>query len=132
MKRGYIDTSVLVALHFGQTEARRAARILRGLDVSISVNLIVPELLATLKREGRPLQEADRLLGRISLFSPTDTLRPQCEAALAVSLLRGADLWHVAAALAIAGPRHRHELLFVTFDERQQEVARGLGFSIPR
>jgi len=103
MKRGYIDTSVLVALHFGQSEARRAARFLRALDVSFSVNLIVPELLATLNREGRPLHEADRLLARIALYSPTESLRPQCEAALAAGPLRGADLWHVAAALAIAG-----------------------------
>jgi predicted nucleic acid-binding protein len=132
MKRGYIDTSVLVALHFGQTEARRAARILRALNISISVNLVVPELLATLKREGRPLHEADRLLARIALYSPTDSLRPQCEAALAAGSLRGADLWHVAAALAIAGPQKRSDVQFVTFDERQQEVARSLGFSIPK
>ena len=50
MKRGYIDTSVLVALHFGQGEARRAARILRGLDQASSVTLVVPEILASLKR----------------------------------------------------------------------------------
>jgi predicted nucleic acid-binding protein len=132
MKRGYIDTSVLVALHFGQAEARRAARILRALDVSISVNLMVPELLATLKREGCPLHEADRLLARIALYSPTDGLRLQCEAALAAGPLWGADLWHVAAALAIAGPLKRSELQFATFDERQQDVARRLGFSLPK
>lgn len=131
MKRGYIDTSVLVALHFGQSEARRAARLLRALDVSFSVNLIVPELLATLKREGRPLQEADRLLARIALYSPTESLRPQCEAALAAGPLRGADLWHVAAALAIAGPQKRSELQFLTFDDQQRGVAGLLGFAIP-
>ena len=131
MKRGYIDTSVLVALHFGQSEARRAARILRSLDMAISVNIIVPELLATLKREGRPLQEADSLLGRISVFSPTEPLRKHCEEALAAGALRGADLWHVAAAIAIAGPRRRHDLQFASFDQRQQEIARNLGFAIP-
>lgn len=132
MKRGYVDTSVLVALHFGQSEARRAARILRTLDVAISVNLVVPELLATLKREGRPLQEAARLLARISIFSPTDPLRSECEEALRTGALRGADLWHVAAALSIAGTRHRHELAFATFDARQEAVARSLGFGIPK
>jgi predicted nucleic acid-binding protein len=132
MKRGYIDTSLLVALHFGQAEARRAARILRSLDVAISVNLVVPEILAVLRREGRPLDEADRLLARISIFSPTEPLRLQCEEALSAGALRGADLWHVAAALAIAGPKHRHELQFATFDIQQQDIARHLGFSIPK
>jgi predicted nucleic acid-binding protein len=130
MKRGYIDTSVLVALHFGQSEARRAARTLRALDQAISVNLVVPELLAALKREGRPLHEADRLLARISLFSPAEVLRAECEEALAAGALRGADLWHVAAALAIAGPKRRKELLFATFDERQGQVAGALGFTL--
>ncbi len=132
MKRGYIDTSVLVALHFGQGEARRAARILRGLDQAISVTLVVPEILASLKREGRPLHEADRLLARISLFSPGEVLRAECEEALAKGPLRGADLWHVAAALAIAGPKRRRDLLFASFDERQRDVAGALGFSLPR
>jgi len=130
MKRGYLDTSVLIALHFGQAEARRAARILRTLDQAISVNIVVAELLATLSRERRPLHEADRLLARISIFSPAEPLRAECEEALSAGALRGADLWHIAAALAIAGPRRRDELLFSTFDERQKEVARKLGFTV--
>ncbi len=130
MKSGYVDTSVLVALHFGQGEARRAARVLRSLDQAISVSLVVPEFLAALKREGRPLGEADHLLGRISLFFPAEALRAECEAALTAGALRGADLWHVAAALAIAGPKRRKEFLFATFDERQREVAKKLGFAV--
>lgn len=96
------------------------------------MNLVVPEILGVLKREGRALDEADRLLARISIFSPTEPLRPQCEEALGAGALRGADLWHVAAALAIAGPWHRRELQFATFDTQQQDIARRLGFSIPK
>lgn len=131
MKRGYIDTSVLVALHFGQGESRRAARILRSLDQAFSVSLLIPELLAALKREGRPLHEADGLLSRISIFSPAEALRVECEEALSAGPLRGADLWHVAAALAIAGPKRRKDLLFATFDEQQKKVAEKLRFTVP-
>ncbi len=130
MKHGYIDTSVLVALHLGQGEARRAARILRVLEQPISANLVVPELLCALKREGRPLDEADHLLARISLFFPSTSLRAECEAALTIGALRGADLFHVAAALAIAGPKRRKEFLFATFDEAQRVVAKRLGFAV--
>lgn len=70
MKRAYVDTSVIVALHFGQTEARRAARLMRDREQALSVVLLVPELLATLQREGRALDEADHLLTRITLFIP--------------------------------------------------------------
>lgn len=131
MKRAYVDTSVIVALHFGQTEARRAARLLRGHEQAFSVAILVPELLATLHREGRPLNDADHLLARITLFIPSNSLRSECEEALGAGALRGADLWHVAAALAIAGAKRRRDLPFLTFDARQREVAKKLGFPVP-
>lgn len=131
MKRAYVDTSVIVALHFGQTEARRAARLMRDREQALSVVLLVPELLATLQREGRALDEADHLLTRITLFIPSGSLRSECEEALRAGALRGADLWHVAAALAIAGTKRRRDLPFLTFDARQGEVAKKLGFPVP-
>jgi hypothetical protein len=45
---------------------------------------------------------------------------------LSAGYLRGADLWHLASALYLAGnPRN---LPFITLDERQEVVARKLGF----
>ena len=40
--------------------------------------------------------------------------------------LRGADLWHVATALYVAGEADR--LCFVTLDQRQRDAAAALGF----
>ena len=50
------------------------------------------------------------------------------EAVLASGYLRGADLWHVAAALySFPDPR---TATFLTLDNRQREVAEALGFQI--
>jgi predicted nucleic acid-binding protein len=102
MKRAYVDTSALVAVHFGEPEAARVARSLRSCEQLLSATLVVAELLSTLAREGRSLAEADRVLRRLSLFSPEGPLRAECEEALSAAPLRGADLWHVAAALALS------------------------------
>jgi prevent-host-death family protein len=114
----------------GEAEARRGARMLRAHDQAFSVGLVVPEILSALKREERPLNEADRLLARLSLFFSDGSLKTECEEALSAGFLRGADLWHVATALAIAGRQRRKELLFATFDERRREVAKKLQFPV--
>jgi hypothetical protein len=95
----------------------------------VSTSLIVPEALSALARERRPLDEADALLASISIDAPADAMRDACEEALSAGPLRGADLWHVASALTIAGPRHRDALTFLTLDGPQRRVAAGLGFA---
>ena len=130
MKRAYVDTSALIAVHFGEPSAARVVRSLRAQDQLLSATLVVPEVLSALARERRPLGEADRILRRVSLFSPDGALRMECEEALAVAPLRGADLWHVASALALSGTRGRKALVFCSLDAAQREVARSLGFPL--
>lgn len=130
MKRAYVDTSALVAVHFGEPTAPRVARFLKSQDQLLSATLVTAELLAALAREGRPLDQADPLLRRVSLFAPDGPLRPECEEALGAGPLRGADLWHVAAALMLAGKRGRKALSFCTLDGPQGTVARALGFTV--
>ena len=50
--------------------------------------------------------------------------------ALEVGHLRGADLWHVACALFVAGTA-RSEVAFLSRDAAQRTVAKRLGFPAP-
>jgi predicted nucleic acid-binding protein len=129
VKRAYVDTSALVAVQFGEPERPRVLAVMRSHDELVSTSLLIAEMLATLRRAGLPIAGADPLLRRIERLAPPDDLRAECEEALAVGPLRGADLWHVATALRLAG-RHRKRLTFCTLDNAQRGVAAGLGFPV--
>ena len=129
MRRAYVDTSALVAVQFGEPERSHVLAVLRAHDELVSTSFFVAEMLAALRRAAVPLHAADRLLGRLARFVPPDELRGECEQALAAGALRGADLWHVAAALRLAG-RHRKRLTFCTLDKAQRAVAAALGFPV--
>jgi hypothetical protein len=98
-------------------------------DELFSASLFVAELLATLQREGRPLSEADLFLDAVSLVHPGRSLASECKQILEYGYLRGADLWHLATALFLAG-RERDQLLFVSLDNLQRGQARQIGFGI--
>jgi predicted nucleic acid-binding protein len=129
LKRVYVDSSAIVAVQFGETERSRILAVMRAHDEVVSTTLLTAEMLATLARASLPLSSADRLLARVARFAPPDDLRAECERALAVGSLRGADLWHVASALRLAG-RHVKRLRFCTLDLAQRAVAAGLGFPV--
>lgn len=129
MKRAYFDTSALVAVQFGEPERANVLAVLRSHGERVSTSLVVAEMLATLRRANLPVTCADNLLERIERFVPPDELRVECEQALSAGSLRGADLWHVAAALRLAGG-HRKRLTFCTLDNRQRLVAATLGFPV--
>ena len=59
---------------------------------------------------------------------PSRPLATEMATVLRAGYLRGADLWHVAAALYIA--RDPAEICFLTLDQRQREVAASLGFEV--
>ena len=130
MRRAYVDTSALVAVHFRERRHADISRLLRAHDQLLSVSLVTAGMLATLQREGRSLDEADGLLRRLTLYSPDGPLRVECEEALAAGPLRGADLWHLAAALSLAGERQRGALPFCSLDQAQRTAARALGFPL--
>lgn len=114
---------------FEEPSARALARKLESLEELFSSSLFVAELLATLSREGRPLSEADGLLDVVSLVFPSESLAAQCREALELGYLRGADLWHLACAMFLAG-RERDKLLFISLDDRQRAQAKRLGFAV--
>lgn len=124
MNAAYVDTSCLVAIAFGEAEGQDLARRIEGMDHVFASNLLEAELRATFVRERVPTDHP--LLGRITWILPDRPLGREIGVVLAAGYLRGADLWHLASALFLAGnPR---DLPFITLDERQEVVARRLGF----
>jgi predicted nucleic acid-binding protein len=124
MNAAYVDTSCLVAIAFGEAGGHELARRIESMDHVFASNLLEAELRAAFVRERVPADHP--LLGRITWVLPDRPLGREIGGVLAAGYLRGADLWHLASALFLAGnPR---DLPFITLDERQEVVARRLGF----
>ena len=126
MKAAYVDTSCLVAIAFGDSEAAEVASRLREHDVLLSSNLLEAELRATLVREAAEIDEA--LFSWIKWVLLDRPLSVEIIRVLRAGYLRGADLWHVATAMYVT-PEPR-DLTFLTLDRRQEEVAEELGFKV--
>lgn len=126
MSAAYVDTSVLVALAFEEPDGAAMRNRLEAFSRLLSSNLLEAELRAACAREARAF--SDGLVANLTWVFPDRSLAPELAAALSAGYLRGADLWHVAAALYIApSPR---ELCFLTLDQRQRSAAATLGFRI--
>jgi len=123
----YVDSSVMVALAFGEAGSGALARTLAGFDRLVASNLLEAELRSALARED-VADEPTEMLSGLSWLHPDRPLGVELRRALAAGRLRGADLWQVACALFLA-PEPR-ELAFVTLDARQAEVAAALGFPV--
>ena len=93
----------------------------------ISSNLLEAELRAAFARENLLFQES--AVAGIEWILPDRTLTPEFAAVLETGYLRGADLWHVAAALYVSA--QSGSLSFATLDARQGTVAEALGFPLP-
>ena len=124
MNVGYIDSSCLVAVAFGEPGYETIVSRLDRFDRLVSSNLLEAELRAALSREG--VADDGSILGRISWLVPDRPLSTEIGAVLAAGHLRGADLWHLACALYLSpDPR---QLAFVTVDHQQGAVAAAMGF----
>ncbi len=126
MKAAYVDTSCLVAIAFGESEAAQVVSRLREHDVLLSSDLLEAELRATLVREAAEVDEA--LFSWIKWVLPDRPLSVEIIRVLRAGYLRGADLWHLATAMYVT-PEPR-DLTFLTLDRRQEEVAEELGFKV--
>jgi predicted nucleic acid-binding protein len=124
----YVDTSCLVAVAFGEAQSDAVVRALNACSEIVSSCLLEAELRATLKREDVE-ESAEALLRPINWLLPDRRLTPEIERALGVRQLRGADLWHVAAALYLA--ESPGDVAFLTLDQPQRDVAAALGFRTP-
>ncbi len=126
MTTAYVDTSTIVAIAFREQGSVQLAQRLEVCTRWISSNLLEAELRATFVREKEYLDPST--LSGIDWVLPDRPLAPELGAVLRAGYLRGADLWHVATALYVAS--RPEDLLFMTADQKQQDVASSLGFQV--
>ncbi|HUP49575.1 MAG TPA: PIN domain-containing protein [Thermoanaerobaculia bacterium] len=124
MTAGYVDTSCLVAIAFGERGADRMIGRLVSSDRLLSSNLLEAELRSAVAREGISAG-VDDLIGGVTWVFPDRSLTREFDTVLSAGYVRGADLWHLAVALFVDPKR---EIAFITLDQRQKRIARALGF----
>jgi len=124
MTIAYVDSSCLVAIAFGERGAKALSRRLEGFDELVASNLLEAEVRAAFSREG--ITPDPELFAALSWIVPDRPLHTEIARVLEAGYVRGADCWHLAAALYLSeDPR---AMAFVTLDERQGVVAGLLGF----
>jgi hypothetical protein len=122
----YIDSSVLVAIELGESSGPALAPVLDRFTTLLSSNLLEAELRSAFLREG--VRAEPMALSQISWVLPSRPLSAEIERVLGAGYVRGADLWHLAAALYAAPDPV--ELAFISLDEPQRKVAAQLGFAV--
>jgi len=126
MKVAYVDTSCLVAVAFADARATAVTRRLKSFDELVSSNLLEAELRSVFARERVPV-DSD-LPFAISWVVPDRPLTDEIVRVLDAGYVRGADCWHLAVALYLA--QDPASIAFATVDDRQEVVARELGFRV--
>jgi predicted nucleic acid-binding protein len=130
MSAAYLDSSFLLAILLGEPRARSLQTLLEGFDDLLAGDLLVAEALATAAREDLGLELLAPALEAVDLVLPDRSLEPEMLEILRRGRLRGADLWHLACALYVAGDA-RQDLAFLSRDAPQRRLARQLGFATP-
>ena len=122
----YVDTSAILAIAFGEQDWELTARRLAGFSVLLSSNLLEAEMRSAYEREGLPFDPT--AIPAIGWVNPTRPLGSEMAIAIANGgFLKGADLWHIAAALYIDNTI-TGKMAFITLDNKQKAVAANLGF----
>jgi predicted nucleic acid-binding protein len=123
LRRAFVDTSFLASIVFDEPAAPALIKKLRGHDALFASDLMVTELLAVAVREKVPIAAVSATLRMFSIVIPDRSLEPEVREVLSHGYLRGADLWHVACALFLAGG-DRSALSFLTRDASQSRIAK--------
>lgn len=126
MSVAYVDTSALIAVAFDESGGAAIVNRLEKISHLLSSNLLEAELRSACSREGASF--SPNLLSNLKWVLPDRSLAPEIATVLETGYLRGADLWHVAAALYVA--REPGEMWFVTLDMRQRAIAGAVGFQV--
>ena len=124
MATAYVDSSVIIAVAFGEQGRFEAENRIAQIDDLRSSNLLEAEVRAAFYRTGRPFKP--HILHGIRWIMPARSLADKMAQVLEAGYVRGADLWHLACALYMS--EDPSEVAFITLDEQQAEVARSLGF----
>jgi predicted nucleic acid-binding protein len=126
MRAAYVDTSVVVAVTFGEPVAHELIPVLKRCDRLLSSNLLEAEFRSVVAREMTTERnetyetKARDFLDGIDWIQPDRPLSPEIER------ICSAGLRHIACALFFSPDPSR--IAFLTLDTSQTEVARQLGF----
>jgi uncharacterized protein len=128
----YVDASALLKLYFDEADSLRAEELLSADATWVTAQHTAVEVRRSLARELRAadLAAARRQFGRDWQSTAVVELTPEvCEVAAELAELTGArtlDALHLAAAKVVGGGA----LPIVTFDVRQAQAARSLGWVV--
>ncbi len=124
MTTAYVDSSVIVAVAFGEAGQADSERHMEQFSDLRSSNLLEAEVRAAYLRTGRRYDA--QILSGIRWVIPDRPLTLEISKVLEAGYVRGADLWHLATALHIAADPQ--VVTFITLDAQQRRVARALRF----
>jgi predicted nucleic acid-binding protein len=129
LKAAFFDTSALASVLFNEPSSPAVRNILEDIGTVHASNLMEAEIRSAAAREGLDQREVDAVLSKVEWVLPDRSLSPELRVVASCGIhLRGADLWHVACALYLAGDPSN--LPFVTLDEGQAAAAARLGFRV--
>ena len=126
MKRAFVDSSVLLAIAFTEPGADAVRARLAAFDAIVASPLAEAEVRSAGRRESRTV--SNDLFDSVEWVHPDRALSREIAQVLRTGYVRGADCWHLAAALFCAPDPA--SLVFYTLDTRQRDVAMALGFTI--
>ncbi len=126
MSVAFLDSSAILTIGFRQRGGAELEARLQSFSELRASNLLEAEVRSAYIRERRAYNS--EILEGINWVIPDRPLTPEISKALEAGYARGADLWHLATALYMAADPT--EVTFVTLDQQQRRVARGLRFRV--
>jgi predicted nucleic acid-binding protein len=121
--QAYVDTSVIVAITFGEDGADAILEKVRPFEL-VSAPLLEAEWRSACHRNA--IAPDASILREIVWMHIDRPLTAELERVFEAGYVRGADAWHLATALYLAPDPS--ELTFLTLNDRQRGVAEVLGF----
>ena len=129
MKTAFLDTSVIASLLFEEAGSTELFGIFSGLESVYASELLEAEIRSAAAREGVDPQIVDTALLKLKWIYPDRNLTQELKQVISTGVyLRGADLWHLACALYLAGDPP--VIPFMTLDKAQARAAIRLGFNV--
>ncbi len=128
MTGAYLDSSIVTAIAFVEPGAGDLRARLQQYAQLYSAPLLEAEVRSAARREGMPVTEG--WFNAITFVAPELSLRPEIIRVLDTGYVRGADCWHLATALYLSP--EPEQLMFLTLDQRQRDVAGKLGFALEK
>jgi uncharacterized protein len=128
----YVDSSALLKRYIDEPDSDAAESLLRSDPLLLTGRHAIVEVRRNLARllDGRDAAAARAaFLEDVSVFSIIELDHVTCETAAGIAELTGVrtlDALHLAAAQRAGGPA----VPFLTYDLRQAQAARGLGFTV--